>query len=120
MENKRMKRLIPAGMALAAVLAFAPAYAEDHGHAMEAAPAATEAMEAAPAVTEAMEAAPVEHTLKDGTTKVVVEGDAVFVVDADGAKTPAPDGVHETSVEGVSLTTKDGMLVKEDAAPAAE
>lgn len=116
-----MKKLIPATLAVAAFLALTPAFAED------AAPAATatttvEVTTDAPAattdvtVTTTEVAAPVEYTLKDGTTKVSVEGDKVFVVGADGAKTAAPDGDHETTTEGVTLKVKDGALVKEEAA----
>lgn len=110
-----MKKLIPATLAVAAFLALTPAFAEDA--AAPAAAATTEA--AAPAADAAADAAAVtvtEYTLKDGTTKVVVEGDKVFVVGADGAKTAAPDGDHETTTEGVTLKVKDGMLVKEEAA----
>ncbi len=114
-----MKKLIPATLAVAAFLALTPAFAED------AAPAAVAVEAEVAATTEAEATAPVvtEYTLKDGTTKVAVEGDHVFVVDAEGVKTAAPDGDHETSTEGVTLKVKDGMLVKEDAAaeaPAAD
>ena len=104
-----MKRTL-ALMAAALIAApFGVAVAEDHGHAAPAADAAVEA--AADAV------APVEHTLKDGVTKVVVEGDAVFVLGADGTKTPAPDGDHVLADDTV-LKTMGGKVVP--AAPAAE
>lgn len=104
-----MNAMIPAALALVAFLSLSPAHAED-----PAAPAAAAATEMKAEVATEM-AAPVEYTLKDGTTKVVVEGEKVFVLGADGAKTAAPDGTHETST-GEKLTTKDGMVVKADAA----
>lgn len=116
-----MKKLIPATLAVAAILAMTPAFAEDHaaGHAAPAAAAEVKAdATAAPAEAAAEMTAPVEYTLKDGTTKVSVEGDKVFVVAADGTKTAAPDGDHATTTEGVTLKVKDGMLVKEEAKPA--
>ncbi len=102
-----MNKLIPATLAMAAVLAFSPAFAED------AAPAAA-AVEAA-ATTGAPVAAPavMNYVLADGTTNVVVEEGKVFVVAADGTKTAAPDGDHVTTTEGVTLKVKDGMLVTE-------
>lgn len=98
-----MNKLIPATLAVAAILAFSPAFAED-----AAAPAA--AVEAAAPV-----AAPavMNYVLADGTTNVVVEDGKVFVVGADGTKTAAPDGDHVTTTEGVTLKVKDGMLVTE-------
>lgn len=115
-----MTKLFPATLAVAAILAFSPAFAEDHGsHAADAAPAAVEA-----AADAAAEVSVMEYTLADGKTKVSVEGDKVFVVAEDGTKTAAPDGDHATTAEGVVLKVKDGMLVKEEAveevAPAAE
>lgn len=100
-----MNAMIPAALALVAFLSFAPAHAED-----AAATTTTTAVETTVTTTETATA--VEYTLKDGTTKVVVEGEHVFVVGADGAKTAAPDGKHETTTEGVVLETKDGVLVK--------
>lgn len=120
-----MKKLIPATLAVAAFLALTPAFAEDAAPAVTTTTTvestATGADVAVEVKTEV--AAPVEYTLKDGTTKISVEGDNVFVVGADGTKTAAPDGDHETSTEGVTLKVKDGMLVKEEAAadaPAAD
>ncbi len=75
------------------------------------------AEETAPAVDAAAAVAPVEHMLKDGVTKVVVEGDMVSVVGADGSKTPAPDGDHVLSDDTV-VKTLGGKIVP--AAPAAE
>lgn len=108
-----MNAFIPAALALVALLTFTPAMADNHS-ADAAAPATEAAVDAAAAPAEAP--APVEYTLKDGTTKVVVEGENVFVVAADGAKVPAPDGDHETTTEGVTLKVKEGKLVKEEAA----
>lgn len=110
-----MKKLIPATLAVAAFLALTPAFAEDAA-APVAATAEAVATEAAAPAADAAAVTVTEYTLKDGTTKVSVEGDKVFVVGADGAKTAAPDGDHETTTEGVTLKVKDGVLVKEEAA----
>lgn len=107
-----MNKLIPATLALAAVLAFSPAFADEHA-AMTATTemsATAEAPAAAPAVT--------AYVLADGTTNVVVEEGKVFVVAADGTKTAAPDGDHATTTEGVVLKVKDGMLVVDASADA--
>lgn len=87
---------------LAAVLIAAPfgvALAEDTAPADAA--AATEAV------------APVEHMLKDGVTKVVVEGDMAYVVGADGSKTPAPDGDHVLADDSV-LKVMGGKVVHDE------
>ncbi len=112
-----MKRTL-AFLAIAA-LAVAPfgfANAEDH-----AAPAAEAAAEAAPAAeapaTEA--SAAYEVTLKDGTTKVSIEGDNAFVVAADGTKTAAPDGDHVLA-DDTTMTVAAGVITAgKPAAPAA-
>lgn len=110
-----MKKLIPATLAVAAFLALTPAFAEDAAAPVAATTEAVATEAAAPAA-DAAAVTVTEYTLKDGTTKVSVEGDKVFVVGADGAKTAAPDGDHETTTEGVTLKVKDGVLVKEEAA----
>lgn len=102
-----MKRTLALLAALLIAAPFGVAIAEDHeGHAADAA-----AM--APAV------APVEHMLKDGVTKVVVEGDMAFVVGADGAKTAAPDGDHVLSDDTV-LKVMGGKVVPAADMPAEE
>lgn len=109
-----MKRTL-ALMAAALVAApFSLAMAEDH-----AAPAAEAAVEAAhDAAAEA--AAAYEVTLKDGVTKVSIEGDHAFVVGADGAKTAAPDGDHVLS-DDTTMTVAGGVITAgKPAAPAAE
>ena len=110
-----MNALIPAGLALVALLTCTPAMADHHATTDAAAPSAE-------MTADTVEVAVTEYTLKDGTTKVVVEGDDVFVVGEDGTKTPAPDGDHETTTEGVTLKVMAGKLVKEEvpaeAAPA--
>lgn len=102
-----MKAIIPAVMALAAVLSFAPAHAE------VAAKATT--TETTTAVTTAVttevkaHAAPENYTLENGTA-VVVEDGKVFTVDAAGVRTAAPDGDHATK-EGKTLKVLAGALV---------
>lgn len=85
-----------------------------------AAPFAAKAEEAAttPAATTEAPAAEMTKsvTLADGTV-VQIEGDKVFVVDTLGEKTPAPDGDHPAA-DGTVIKVKDGMLVKDEAAPA--
>ena len=83
-----MKKLIPATLAVAAFLALTPAFAEDAAAPVAATTEAVATEAAAPAA-DAAAVTVTEYTLKDGTTKVSVEGDKVFVVGADGAKTAA-------------------------------
>src|SRR5688500_19690266 len=101
-----MNKLIPATLAMAAVLAFSPAFAED-----AAKPADAAAVEATVTTDAAAEATAAKtYVLADGTTNVVVEDGKVFVVAADGTKTPAPDGEDATTTEGVTRKVKDGAL----------
>lgn len=84
------------------------------------APFAAKAEEAAtaPVATESPAAEMTKSvTLADGTV-VQIEGDKVFVVDTLGEKTAAPDGDHPAA-DGTVIKVKDGMLVKDEAAPAA-
>lgn len=108
-----MRKLIPATLAVAALFALTPAFAEDAATAAPEATAEIAAPETAGSMDEAVAPVVTEYTLKDGTTKVSVEGEHVFVVGADGAKTAAPDGDHETTTEGVTLKVLNGMLVTE-------
>lgn len=101
-----MNALIPAVIALAAVLTIAPANAEEIAKTTTTETAVTTTTEAAPA-------APENYTLENGTA-VVVEDGKVFTVDATGAKTAATDGDHATK-EGKVLKVKDGALVVEAA-----
>ncbi|MCB9979207.1 MAG: hypothetical protein H6862_06365 [Rhodospirillales bacterium] len=92
---------------VAALLATAPVVAH-----------AEEGMDtAAPATTEAPAAEMTKSvTLADGTV-VQIEGDHVYVVDTLGEKTAAPDGDHPAA-DGTVIKVKDGMLVKDETAPA--
>jgi hypothetical protein len=105
-----MKAILPAVMALAAVLSFAPAHAEVAAKATTADTAVS-----ATATTETKaHAAPENYTLENGTA-VVVEDGKVFTVDAAGVRTAAPDGDHATK-EGKTLKVHAGALVVTDAA----
>src|SRR5688500_5807150 len=99
-STKTMNKLIPATLAMAAVLAFSPAFAEEAAKPADA--AAVEATVTTEVTTDAATAAKT-YVLADGTTNVVVEDGKVFVVAADGTKTPAPDGDHATTTEDVTL-----------------
>lgn len=106
-----MNALIPAILAFVAILAFSPAYAEDHA-APAVAPAAEAPAAAAVAVTaEPATVAPEHYTYEDGTA-VIVEGGMVFTVAADGTRAPATDGDHVTK-EGKTLKVMAGALVPE-------
>jgi hypothetical protein len=108
-----MNKLIPATLALAAVLAFSPAFADEHAKPADAAVAVESTAATDAAVAPATEATTMNYVLADGTTNVVVENGKVFIVAADGTKTVAPDGDHATTTEGVTLKVKDGMLVSD-------
>lgn len=108
-----MKRTLALlAVAALAVAPFGFAKAEDaHAPAAEAPAAEAPAAEAAAAY---------EVTLKDGTTKVSIEGDHAFVVGADGAKTAAPDGDHVLA-DDTTMTVAGGVITAgKPAAPAAE
>lgn len=105
---KRTLALLAAGVLVATP--FSMALAEDH--AAPAADAAAEAPAEAPAV------AAYEVMLKDGVTKVSIEGDHAFVVGADGTKTAAPDGDHVLA-DDTTMTVAGGMITAgKPAAPA--
>lgn len=106
-----MKRTLLIAAALVAAPFSIAMAADDH-----AAPAVEAAVEAA---ADATAVAAYEVTLKDGTTKVSIEGDNAFVVGADGTKTAAPDGDHELA-DGSKLTVAGGVITAgKPAAPAA-
>ncbi len=105
---KRTLALI--AVAALAVAPFGFAKAEDHAPAAEAPAAEAPAAEAVAAY---------EVTLKDGTTKVSIEGDNAFVIGADGAKTAAPDGDHVLA-DDTTMTVAGGIITAgKPAAPAA-
>lgn len=103
-----MKAIIPAVIAVAAVLSFAPAHAEVAAK-TETAVTTTETTTETKATETKAHAAPENYTLENGTA-VVVEDGKVFTVDAAGVKTPAPDGDHATK-EGKTLKVLGGALV---------
>jgi hypothetical protein len=104
-----MKAIIPAVIAVAAVLSFAPAHAE-----VAAKTETTVTTTETKATETKAHAAPENYTLENGTA-VVVEDGKVFTVDAAGVKTPAPDGDHATK-EGKTLKVLGGALVPAEAA----